>query len=406
MEMITKETKEGFQGEAGAVEKNLAPLATKSQEEMEGMLDDERYSMRLLLIYEVRRWEDLLWKKFKSFLNRTANDRVEVKERWTREWKANYWKRLVSLKHAAEKGIPGSDEWWGLFEGVEVSASLFRLRDYIDRVTPEIRLRMEMEMEDVEFRLKRGSDLDRFDQFWDEDDLFNCRYSRSKWAVLSDSRVPVEAYLHALKGNRNIIHVALSSYIPDSEVKRFHAAICDLPPWMTSISWGNDGLPALHRDGLYVKSTKNDLITFAKETRLKLDSSSTYIFTDAAIYNMCVGTLSYGARILISFVGPTSHRLILRLKHSGKDGCLEVTLGSTITQLNPSSESLTIDDITLHPIQDVGPSESHHLSFEPGVRNEIFIQYKDEPDSQSVTLYLHDVELLDEAGLEHMPRTF
>jgi hypothetical protein len=71
------------------------------------------------------------------------------------------------------------------------------------------------------------------------------------------------------------------------------------------------------------------------------------------------------------------------------------------------SESLTIDDITLHPIQDVGPSESHHLSFEPGIRNEIFIQYKDAVDPPwTVTLSLHDVELLDEDGLEYMPRTF
>jgi hypothetical protein len=143
----------------------------------------------------------------------------------------------------------------------------------------------------------------------------------------------------------------------------------------------------------------------------QLDSSSTYIVTDADNYSIPLGsygTLQYGARILISFVGPTSHRLILRLKHSGKDGGLEVTLGSTITQLKPSSESLTIDDITLHPIQDVGPSESHHLSFEPGVRNEIFInwQYKDEPDSRFVKPSLHDVELLDEVGREYMPRTF
>jgi hypothetical protein len=182
---------------------------------------------------------------------------------------------------------------------------------------------------------------------------------------------------------------------------------------VTSISCGKDGferLPTIHHDRLFIK---NDLITFAKETRLKLYSSSTYIVTDAASHNMppeSYSTLSCGARILISFVGPTSHRLILRLKHSGKDGCLEVTLGSTIIQLNPSpksSESLTIDDITLHPIQDVGPSESHHLSFEPGIRNEIFILCRRTgPLSPPVRLSLHDVELLDEDGLEYMPRTF
>jgi hypothetical protein len=296
MEMITKETKEGFQGETGAVEKNLAPLTTKSSEKMEGTLGEERYLMERLLIYEMRRWEELFRDKFKAFLDQIGNDRVEVKERWTREWKANYWKRLVSLKHAAMERIPGSsDEWWAsnnrvLFEGVEASAILFGLRFDIDKKTPEIRLRMEMEMEDVEFRLKLGSDLDRFDQFWDGDSLFNCRYSRSKWVYLSISEVPVEVYLHALKGNRNIIHVALSHYIGDSFVERFHAAICDLPPWMTSISCGKDGferLPTIHYDRLFIKSTKNDLITFVKEAQL--DSSSTYIVTDADYSNMSLG---------------------------------------------------------------------------------------------------------------------
>jgi hypothetical protein len=199
---------------------------------------------------------------------------VELKERWTREWKASCWKRLDSLAHAAEKRMPGSSGgWWAsrirkLFEGVEASEILSDLRYYIQGLTSEIRLQIEMEMEDIHFRLKRGSDLDRFDQFWDSDDLFNCRYSRSKWAKLYNSEVPVEVYLLALKRNRNIIHVALSSHIHNSQVERFHAAICDLPPWVTSISCGKDGfehLPAIHRDGLFIKSTMNDLITFAKE---------------------------------------------------------------------------------------------------------------------------------------------
>ena len=51
--------------------------------------------------------------------------------------------------------------------------------------------------------------------------------------------------------------------------------------------------------------------------------------------------LQKNAKVLISFVAPTSGKsLALRLKHSGReDGPLEVTLGLTITQLNPSSQS-------------------------------------------------------------------
>jgi hypothetical protein len=108
------------------------------------------------------------------------------------------------------------------------------------------------------------------------------------------------------------------------------------------------------------------------------------------------GKLLNNARVLISFVAPTSGQsLTLRLKHSGgEDGLLEVTLGSTIILLNPSSKSpLMIDDITLYPIP--GPSESDHLSFEPGIWNDIVVQFRGPNDK-----FLHDVELLDEAGLQ------
>jgi hypothetical protein len=112
------------------------------------------------------------------------------------------------------------------------------------------------------------------------------------------------------------------------------------------------------------------------------------------------GKLVNNARVLISFVAPTSGQsLTLRLKHSGReDGPLEVTLKSTIILLNPSSKSsLTIDDITLYPIP--GPSESDHLSFEPGIRNDIVVKFRG-PNDKSHGHVLHDIELLDEAGLE------
>ena len=123
---------------------------------------------------------------------------------------------------------------------------------------------------------------------------------------------------------------------------------------------------------LFIKSTNNDLITFAKEIRHKLDPFATYIFTDPDfdVYSLPgglehqiklvtksddlqTGGLGGDAGVLVSFVAPISSEiLILRLIHSGKeDGpqALQVTLGSTIIQLNPSSKSSpTIDDITLY----------------------------------------------------------
>ena len=458
MEMITKETKEMFEGKMGVeyrVDKKTAEKkpATKLPE-IERMLFEEQYFMDLLLLYEVNEWERLFWGKFKAFLDQIGNDRVEEKERLTREWTANCWKRLNPQMHAAQKrwaNLVKDNDWfvkylgkqlderWAssisqLFGGVEKrnSISLSELRKEIERLgiksgsrfnkgvqlvplIEEIRLRMENEIEDTEFRLKRGSDFGRFDQFWDGEDgdgdtLFECRYSRSKWLYLSkyytDHGPPLEIYLHALKGNENIIHIIFTDFHSDSDVNWLQATIYALP-WVTSISHDSH-LPAIHRDPLFirVKSTNNDLIAFAKEIRLKLDPFLTHIFTDAGgddMYSL-PNRLGNNARVLISFVAPTSGKsLILRLKHSGEeDGPLEVTRGSSIIQLSPSSKSsLTIDDITLYPIP--GPSESNHLSFEPGVWNDIFIQFKGTVDQYGHMRhghFFHDIALLDEAGLE------
>jgi hypothetical protein len=170
------------------------------------------------------------------------------------------------------------------------------------------------------------------------------------------------------------------------------------------VAWSTSGLPAIHHGPLFIKSTNNDLITFkfAKEIRPKLDPFSTYIFTDAGGSDIYSNKLGNDARVLISFVAPTYRSLTLRLKHSGReDGLLEVTLGSTIIHLNPSSKSsLTIDDITLYP--NPGPSESDHLSFEPGIWNDIFIhwQFRGTVELERHGHFLHDIELLDEAGLK------
>ena len=161
---------------------------------------------------------------------------------------------------------------------------------------------------------------------------------------------------------------------------------------------------SIRRDLLFIQSTNNDLNKFAKE--IKLVPSSTYIFLDAGICDQysSPSKLRNDGRVLISFVPQTSGKsLILRVKHSGEeDGPLEVTLGSAKIQLNPSSKSsLTIDDITLYPIEVSGSSESDHLSFEPGVRNDIDIRFIGTREWRRH--YLHDIELLDEAGLEYMP---
>ena len=331
-----------------AVAKNPA---TESPEKVNEMLVKEHTAMEVLLLCEVREWEQLFWNKFKAFLDLIGKYRVAEKERLTREWKANCWKRLNTQMHAALKRMADVEdmkdedgqkflaEQWAycislLFEGVD-NQDLFSLskarRDIVeenkdDEEMKEILPRIEQEIEDIEFRLKRGSDLGRFDQFWGCYTLFNCRYSRSKWLYFSKaSTVPLEVYSHYLKRNKDISHLTFYGMDSDFDVNRF---LCDLP-WVTSISPDPSAtIHAVPRDLLFIGS--NDLNTFAKE--IKLYPSSTYIFSDAGIYNTYPGFLVSNARVLISFVAPTSgKRLTLRVIDTGDedDAPLEVSLGST-----------------------------------------------------------------------------
>ena len=444
MDMITGETEKelGMEVEYRVDKKAVGKKpATKSPEEVKEMLSLEKYGMELLLVYEVREWEKLFWHEFKAFLGKIGNGREEEEGRLTKEWKANCWKRLDKQKLAALKRMADVDmenkdgfveylgEQWvsisQLFEGVDPdirSESLSKLRGEMgveDEDNQEMSLRIEKEIEDTIFRLKRGtasgSRWARFHQFWDDDLLFECRYSRSKWLKFNQvSTVPLEVYSHALKENKNITHITFGRMNLDFDVDLF---VHDLP-WVTSITLGRyTTTPAVRRerDLLFIKSTNNDLTTFAK--KIKLVPTSTYIFSDTGVFfDVKSDKLGGDARVLISFVPPTSgKRLLLRVKYSGDENPpLEVTLESTdILEstnilLNPSSKSsLTIDDITLYPIGVSGPSDSDYLSFKPGVRNEIYIQFKKlyDGDYGFHENLLHDIELLDENGQEYMPRS-
>ena len=425
MKMIAQEKERELGMEYRVNQKAVAKKpATELPEKVNEMLVEEHTAMEVLLLCEVREWEQLFWNKFKAFLDLIGKYRVAEKERLTREWKANCWKRLNTQMHAALKRMADVEdmkdedsqkflaEQWAycislLFEGVD-NQDLFSLskarRDIVEKnkddEMKEILPRIEQEIEDIEFRLKRGSDLGRFDQFWGCYTLFNCRYSRSKWlGFYQNLTVPLEVYSHYQKGNNDITHLTFCSFSFDFDVNRL---LSDLPR-VTSISrdpnHSVDAIPPVPRDLLFIKS--NDLNTFAKE--IKLYPSSTYFFSEVGYMDGV--SLGNNARVLISFVPPTSgERLTLRVKHSGEENApLEVTLGSIKIQLDPSSKSsLTIDDITLYPIQLSDPSESDHLSFVPEVRNDIFIHFRKNELGNHI---LHDIELLDEAGLVYMPHS-
>ena len=441
MKMITEETKERFQGkmeveyrvDEKAIEMKPAIKSQEAEIEPETLLFWEQYLMELLLLYEVKEWEQLFWNTFLEQFGSSQGEPGEVKEGLKREWKANCWKRLNPQMPASVKRLADfetgamtdksyylkslSDRWASsisqLLEGVEDPnpLSLSNVREGIER-NDEIRLRIEEEIEDTKFRLKLGSDLKRFDQFWDDDTLFECRYSRSKWLLLSQLELsaPLEIYSLALERNKNITHITFDYYFDsDSDASKSLAKICNLPS-VTSISWDSSGPD--RNDHRFIKSTDSNLITSKTrdEIRLELDPFSTYYFTNADssdIISLPNGrALGNKASVLISFVAPTyGQSLILRLMRSNEGdsyGPLRVTLGSTVIILQPSleSKSLVIDDLILSPIQVPGSSRSGHLSFEPGIRNDITIRFRDTDRNRihGHRQIIRDIELLDEAG--------
>jgi hypothetical protein len=254
--------------------------------------------------------------------------------------------------------------------------------------------RLKKELEDIEFRIAQG--LDRCDQFFDDEYLLKCRHSRSKTLILlcRHLEAPLDFYTRALKGNDDVISIYFH-YGSDQQYDWFAKTICDLPSSVTSIS--GVPLPPIQRDTpLFIcddTSTRPDsLEIFLNDDESLACTRDTHVFIQQTLRIQVIA---------VSFVGPSSGNLILRIKHRthGPDKTLTcIILGTSFTLTIP--QSLTIDDINLHPIG-VGESSSEsssesHLSFIANTRNNLMIH-------TSVTMADHyyvpqDLQLLDEDG--------
>jgi hypothetical protein len=96
-----------------------------------------------------------------------------------------------------------------------------------------------------------------------------------------------------------------------------------------------------------------------------------------------------GDIIAVSFVGPSSGNLILKLKHRAHRPDITLTaLGTSFTL--PIPESIAIDEINLHPDGD----SASLLSFMPNTRNNLIFQASSAWSSYDYTL--QDLQLLDE----------
>ena len=398
----------------------------KERQEMEGLFDEEWRWMETLLVYEVERWEERLWERSRGFVGGSPE-----KQRLTRQWRGNSWKRLDSNIRAMDARM---DVAKTTVNGPEFDAASWKWRDtrkgiqkawqaVIERFmesdpsssTPSMPLqhiedglgdlakptrwyqaagddlsvqrlnkqreaiasRLRKELEDVKEWLTRG--LERCDQFWVDDQLLRCRHSQSIALTLHKPhfQAPLEVYSRALKQKNTTTHIFFIGFNSDDDRHWIADTICGLPS-LTSIMVPNPKLlPFIDRTtALFIDNASRhpDFRIFLKDDSQLARSQGTFVFftRDGNV---------------VSFVGPTSGNLILRLTHRSTPESTSLSIMGTSFQLS-LSPSLTVDDITLHPSR----SESDKPSFEPGIRNSLVIQV-------TRSFYcVYDIQLLDQRG--------
>ena len=309
-----------------------------------------------------------------------------------RDWQSVI-KRLIDTPtpSASNSSTPGSRFNDDVQRHARRIDGLGRIRDYsLARLEQERRWHTEMagrlkkELADVEFRLSQGLDL--CDQFFDDKHLLECRHSRSKSLDLfSDHfKAPLDFYSRALKGNDDVIHIWLICY-SDQEYAWFADTICDIPS-VTSIEvWRRQRLPPIRRNTpLFIDDRDSQsLETFLSNDPSLAGTHDTFVFMQYTLRSWTIA---------VSFVGPSSGNLILRLKHRAyqPDTTTLTVLGTSFTFAIP--ESLTIDDITLHP----DGNSSSLFSFTPNTRNNLI--FRTSSSSRLVNYTLQDLQLLDEDG--------
>jgi hypothetical protein len=389
---------------------------------MELSLLEEWERMEMLLVYEADKWEGQLWDATRGFI---CSDEVQEKERVEREWKANCWKRLDANIRAMDARMEAaqanakvasnnlSREWRDALERIQRTwrrvigrfNSFHRSRD-LSRFDPErftqddatrsiyphlsqlsnqrdkIEDRLRKELEDVEFQLEQG--LKKCNEFWVDEVLLQCKHSRTKWLSAQFRRAPLEAYSRTLKTRDDVIYVDFHGCDYD-----WAADTIRNMPHLTSVFTNSKHLGDIERDiPLFINTfgaEGTDIVTFLQHNKLRFaETHRTFIYID----NMCgshgsgpgfyaaVPTqlgLNESATIAISYFGPTSGSLTLRLRHCVSNPCFTFVVddmtGSPAVEF-PVPSMPSIDDITLQP----RPAPSRRISFEPGARNNLIVR--------------------------------
>ena len=394
---------------------------------LESLLIEEWCLSEKLMVYEVERWEEQLWERAKAFIE---SDEVSEKERLANEWRANSWKRLDAniramdarmdaAKANAKFGDRTGSERQSVLDGRYRSiqqAWQSVLEEFVGSQTPSVppsmplpcsehenlpawwrenvnetqrrRLARQMEnrftieIEDVTDRLKQG--LERCNDYWIDQTLVECRHSRSKVLTVDTLRwIPgrLEVLYRELKRNKNVIYLHFqvkydAGYLWVADVIR------DMP-WVTTIFVEDaERLPDIQRDTPLcindIHTQYIDFQTFLDDNPRLARSQDTLVF------------FYFTPTIAVSFVGPESGNLVLKLIHSSVGGAYLTVKGTSFRLAIP--HSFAVDYITLY----AHPSEPGHLSFERGTRNNLIIQVIH--DNAPYDYDIHDIQLLDEAG--------
>jgi hypothetical protein len=181
-------------------------------------------------------------------------------------------------------------------------------------------------------------------------------------------------------------------------------------PYLTSVYTYSNHLGDIQRDTpLFINTRGADIVAFLKHNELQFaETHRTFIYIQtgngfSSRLHAQLGLLS-SSTIVISFFGPTSGSLTLRLRHRASLPGVTLAIGDMTgspTFEFPIPSVLTVDDITLHP----RPAPPGCISFKQGTRNNVQLIVR-APTTSSGHYWPQDIQLLDEAGCPHNPSLF
>jgi hypothetical protein len=425
-----------------------SPLQVRSdQGDTESRVIDQIQRMELLLVKEMEIWEEHLWDRANTFIGR---DDVLEKARLTKEWKRGFRTRLdtgiramearldaAELEVKASRSDESKRKWRSTHKEIRKAWQALA-----EKPTPSfppmhpshlkhLHTEYQKSARDVEAIIRwsqlTAAQSERLAQqsatmsqsiielkeavFWMDDTsgLIEYRLSRSKWLNLHMRHVtrPFEVYTHALRAMSDVIFVRFDGVDSDKDYARVAESIRNLPS-VTSICVPHSRqLPAIQRDTpLFIDNNgSNKIETFLRDNQSQLARTRrTHVFIDTGDYYPCIYParleIRRGSKIAVSFFGPSSGNLILKLTHSSLSRNDSVTLileeshGPTSIFRYPVPSSLTVTTITLFP------SSSDRPSFVPNTRNNLIIHVA---LGSSLDYMVQDIRLHDEAGNDYNP---